>query len=264
MKLVHTVMSHIENPVKCFIALQKITATICILIPAFLRGCDKDEFNPIDINSTALKQVSICRDRIEIDTFIKHYRIDSVTQLIMKNCSSKVAIINATKIDKHYLGFRASLSNYAYSSNSYLFGMLYCMAAMLFIYNGVIHIKIFKNKSHLLSDILNTRGSWCYLSIGASLILVILNPMHDREVLHYIFSILFFGLNIYAIAFLPNHDVSNNSKLKRYIIAAAAAIALIILILMKAVLWGEWVSLAIISYHLFLVGNSVQRRLKFG
>jgi hypothetical protein len=46
-----------------------------------------------------------------------------------------------SKICKDKWGFRLSLSDYVYSSNSYIFGMLYTMAAMLFIFNGAVYFK---------------------------------------------------------------------------------------------------------------------------
>jgi hypothetical protein len=259
MKFINKIISNIEDPYESFKALQRAIAFFCIFIPIFLRIGDHDTYDPVELSGTALTQISSCRDSIKVDTL---YRIDSVTQLILKNCRSNEPIVTATIIEKHCLGFRASLSSYPYSSNSYLFGMFYCIAAMMFIYNGITHIKIFKNKTPVTTTLLNKNGSWYYPLIGFSLLMVILNPVHDREILHYIFAVLFFGLNIYAIACLRNTDVDNNGKIKRYITAAIAAIALIISIFIKAVLWGEWISLIIISFHLISVSNSVDLHLK--
>ena len=37
--------------------------------------------------------------------------------------------------------FRPSISNYVYMKHSYVFGMLMCIAAMLFIFNGAVYYK---------------------------------------------------------------------------------------------------------------------------
>lgn len=214
MKLTKKIISHIEDPLKWFRLIQRIIACVCILIPLILRLCDHDRFNPVRISSTFLTHISNCQDSIAIDTCVKRYKLDRETRWIIKDCRTDTIVIDAAKIKMYSLGFRGSLSNYAYSSNSYMYGLLYCMAALLFIYNGIVHIKIFNDKSGFLSSNLNARDSWCYIIIGLSLIMEILNPMHNREIVHYIFSVLFFSFNIYALAFLPNGDVKIETQLR--------------------------------------------------
>lgn len=255
MKFTEKIILHIEDPLKWFKLLQKVIAGICILIPLFLWLADHDCFNPVMVGETAFTQVTNCRDSFSVDTYVKTYCLDSETRWIIKDCRTNKTIIDAAKIKKDRLGFRASVSNYAYSSNSYIFGLLYCLAAILFIYNGIIHIKITHDKARFESTNLNKNGSWYYITIGVSLLLIVFFPLHSVELLHFLFTGIFFGAGLLAIIVLPN---KHESKTTRYIVAAAAVIALAIAIFHHAILWGEWVALAIIAIHLFFIADSAK------
>lgn len=257
MKITDKIFQYLEDPLHSFKSLQKIIAVVCIAIPLVFRCCDRDDFCQVKPNSQALARINNSGTAIGVETVLKKYLVGTDSQLIIKDTLAGDTIATLIKIKKDRWGVRASLSDYAYSSNSYLFGMLYCMAAMLFIYNGVVYLKTFNNRQRYKRLNLSKKGPYYNIIIGLCLIMVVLNPMHDCEILHYIFSVAFFLGNILVLAFIPNKDADNASKLKRRVGAALAAGAIIVSLFgYIPILWGEWISLAIISTHLFLVAGS--------
>ena len=259
---INEIRSHFVETLKSFKLLQRATACICILIPVFLKTCDQDQLGKIKINPTALAQITNCKSQIRKDTITVKYRFGCFKQLVIKDCreNDTSVILTATIIKKGRFGFRESLSHYAYSSNSYLFGMLYCMAAMMFIYNGVVYMKIFKSKKHLFEK-LNKNGSWYNIIIGTCLLMVVLNPLYDRPILHVIFAVSFFLGNIFVIARFPN---KGESKTKRYIIALVATICISLHFCFPktiTVLIAEWLSLTVISIHLIMISCTVPSKI---
>jgi len=150
-----------------------------------------------------------------------------------------------SRICKDKWGFRISLSDYVYSSNSYIFGMLYCMAAMLFIFNGAVY---FKSQENLHAS---RTGKWYNVILGLSLIGVILCPEHESSFWHYAFSVLFFVGNIVVIAFLHKRRNRIISIVLALLTVAALALALIPPKIIN-VLIAEWISLGAIATHLIL------------
>src|ERR1700761_4886682 len=53
-------------------------------------------------------------------------------------------------------GFRFSISDYVYMPAAYMFGMMLCIAAMLFIFNGAVYFR--NEEPHKLN--LNPNGKW--------------------------------------------------------------------------------------------------------
>lgn len=247
-----------------FRALQILIAAICILIPAILRCNDRDEFYPEKVNLVGLKQIKNCESTIKIDTTIKNYKCgakDTITTL--KVCNPAIDIISAVKIPKDQWGFRPSISHYAHSSNGYLFGMLYCIAAMLFIYNGVVYMKINYNKKIELSKS-KKYEPWYNLAIGICLLFVILNPVRGEHcIAHIIFSSLFFAGNILMIVFFPSYYEKKINVKLRVIIGVIAIIILALSIYFHqiTVLWAEWISLTVIAFHLIMVTISAKKHL---
>src|SRR5260221_11791608 len=83
--------------------------------------------------------------------------------------------------------FRPSISNYVYMAHSYVFGMLLCIAAMLFIFNGAVYYKS-ERYMHI-----SWHGQWYNMALGACLIGVICFPHLQYPWPHYIFAISFFA-----------------------------------------------------------------------
>ena len=102
--------------------------------------------------------------------------------------------------DKDCPRFRYSISKYAYMSNSYIYGMLLCMAAMLFIFNGAVY---FKSEADLKLD---KNGKWYNVVLGISLIGVILFPPLKYVLLHRIFGAIFFMGNAFVIGFFQKKN----------------------------------------------------------
>ncbi|MES1214946.1 MAG: hypothetical protein ABUT20_05480 [Bacteroidota bacterium] len=216
------VKRRLEDPFKTFKAYERIIAAVCISIPLILRIYDKDIFYPVKVKLVAS---------------------DNLTDAV-------------PKIEKDWLGFRLSISDYAYSLNSYLFGMLLCIAAMLFIFNGAVYFKSQRSLS------LNSKGKWYNVILGISLLGVICCPHRDWQILHYIFAaIFFFGNAIVTIVFHNKDD-----KKKSITMGILTVIFLLLAFLDDhfkligghfTIFWGEWFSLTVIGIHLILESRLV-------
>jgi len=186
------------------------------------------------------------------DTDIKWYEPGPEDTTKLKVCASSAEFISAVSIFKDSGGFRTSISHYARSTNSYLYGMLYCMAALLFIYNGVINWK-----KRACRD-LHPGGVWYNIAIGLCLLGVILNPLNEREYSHVVFALLFFLGNILVIVFVPNRLERKLGWPARTIIAIVVIALLVLLIKLRllTILWAEWIAVTVISIHLILAAIS--------
>ncbi len=145
--------------------------------------------------------------------------------------------------DKDCPHFRYSISKYAYMSNSYIYGMLLCMAAMLFIFNGAVY---FKSEAHLKLD---KNGKWYNVVLGVSLIGVILFPPLKHHLFHLIFGAIFFMGNAFVIGFFQKKNSIVGITLA---VLTAVSFILSLAICLFTLLWAEWISLATIGIHFFL------------
>jgi hypothetical protein len=200
----------------------------------------------------------------EMDSFLLKNENDIIKQVAqvkltrdsfkLEYCDSTIEINALAKICKDKFGFRMSISDYVYATNSYLFGMLYMMAALLFIYNGIVYVK----QKELLN--IQRRGSWFNVFIGLSLIGVILNPASKNCFLHNLFSFLFFGINVLVILFLSKPKETRLFRATR-IVMGILVLATILIWAAKVLdhftlLWAEWVSLFIIAAYLIMMAAS--------
>ena len=145
--------------------------------------------------------------------------------------------------DKDCPHFRYSISKYAYMSNSYIYGMLMCMAAMLLIFNGAVY---FKSEADLQLD---KTGKWYNVVLGVSLIGVILFPPVKHHIVHLIFGAIFFMGNAFVIAFFQKKNRIVGVTLA---ILTVVAFILSLALCLFTLLWAEWISLATIGIHLIL------------
>ena len=175
------------------------------------------------------------------------------------SCGSIVVTQSLKQICKDKLGFRGSLSEYTYSSNSYIFGLMYGLAAMMFLFNGAVYL----NQRPEMQ--LHQLGSWFNIVIGLSLIGVVFSPKNLWSFGHYLFTFVFFGGNIIALGWLPNSNDTNQNKRNRKIAAVVLIVGMPVLLWFDiiSVLVAEWISLTVIAIHLFLVAISGTRSLKF-
>ena len=254
------VRSFIENPLAAFRAVQVIIAGICFLIPLILWACDRDEYYPAKLMLADVSKIKSCSSTITIDTTYetgnkwsdKNPPDESYT---LKICESPIAIITVTKIYTSQGGFRSSISHYAHSSNSYIYGLLYCMTAMMFIFNGAVYMRNNKRSRKGQNALpINKWGAWFNIIIGLSLIGVVFNPIRDSKFLHIIFTVLFFLGIIIVMCFFPNKLENNISKGVRITLAFLAIFSLAIPFFSRlSILWGEWFALTFISVYLILV-----------
>jgi hypothetical protein len=235
--------------------LHILIASICILIPIIFKSCDKDNFYPVIVNEAGLRKIISCQSLVEIDSAQMENRgKDTVYKL--KICKADLLVDSIIKIEKRGYGFRSSLSQYAYSSKSYLFGLFYCMAAMLFIFNGAIYLNNIQShqlnlgKNRLL--IISKAGPWYNLVIGVSLLGVVFCRQYDLTFLHYVFTSIFFIGNFIVLAFFHNPGESGIIRICRIVLSFTVVISLSLLLYFNkiSVLVAEWFSLAAIGLHL--------------
>lgn len=139
--------------------------------------------------------------------------------------------------------FRPSISNYVYMDHSYLFGMLLCIAAMLFIFNGAVY---YKNEQYMH---ISWHGQWYNVVLGLSLIGVICFPHEQYLAPHFFFAGLFFlGNAVVTCAFYKDKDKRLSITLSILTVAAVPfAFAHVISLLVV-----EWISLVVIGIHFIL------------
>jgi len=138
---------------------------------------------------------------------------------------------------------RSSISDYVYMRHSYVFGMLLTTAAMLFIFNGAVY---FRNEERLQ---VRKAGKWYNVILGISLLLVIVFPYKQYRIPHYFFAGIFFLGNAFVIGKYHRPKYRVISNLLAWLTAAFIAIGALKIL---SLLWGEWLSLAVIGVHLIL------------
>jgi len=250
--------SYVREPLPSFKMLQLIIAIVCMTIPLVLRWTDKDKFYPPDINPTSISNIQNCTTTVRIDSAPRSCCGKEVLVPHLKICESGASIIALEEVWKDGCGFRFSISNYARSSRSYLFGLLYCLAAVLFLLNGVVY---YKNKNEDKESLnLDKRGHWYNLAIGLSLLGVVFSPQCELPIPHNIFTGLFFAGNLYALFFASNPNESRVYKIIRKVMAVLILIAVAIAVILIyipgddkfTVLYAEWISLTFIGIHLIM------------
>lgn len=145
--------------------------------------------------------------------------------------------------DDWTIGFRTSISDYVYMDKSYIYGMLLCMASMLFVFNGAVY---FKNE---INFNLGIDGKWYNIILGISLLMVILFPWKQYTIIHYTFAIIFFVGNSIIAGFFSK----KNNRLLSIAIAILTLVFFIFhLFKIISLLTAEWCSLVVISIHFIL------------
>lgn len=140
-------------------------------------------------------------------------------------------------------GFRGSISDYVYMPHSYVFGMLMCIAAMLFVFNGAVY---YKSEQHMH---ISWHGQWYNIVLGLSLIGVICFPWKEYSVVHFSFAAIFFVGN----AIVTGIFYKDKDKKKSIAMAILTLAAIPFAIAGKiSVLAAEWISLTVIGIHFAL------------
>jgi hypothetical protein len=153
------------DPLKSFKIVQRAIAIICLLIPFILWLGDTDKHYPAETNPAPVK----CK------------------------CVPAPDPAQKEEIQRDQLGFRLSISDYAYGRKSHVFALLYTIAAMMYIFNWAVY---YRSEGKLP---VNTAAKHFSFLAGLSLIGVVCGPERNYCYLHYGFAIAFFpfnGLNI--------------------------------------------------------------------
>ncbi|MEO8771585.1 MAG: hypothetical protein ABI402_15935 [Ferruginibacter sp.] len=245
------IKTKLDDNLKTFRIYEIIIAIVCIGMPMILRLYDKDMVYPvkvkflksgviIDSASNVFRGSSQAAARMAVEGLYKNAACycDSIPPVTSNGDSVQV-------IDKDRWCFRTSISDYAYSTNSYLFGMLLCIAAMLFIFNGAVYFR-----GQQLLDI-SHKGKWYNILLGLSLLGVICCPHRDWPHLHYLFAIVFFFGNTLVIGIFHNRK----DRIKSIVMATLTAGFLLMTFFNIegfTLFWGEWFSLAVIAIHFML------------
>lgn len=251
-KWIFSLEEYIKGPLGSFKALQVIIAAVCMLIPLTLKIMDRDEFYPKQLTSAGLAVPGYSVRGFAVDSATSIRDNSGGFQLQVADSVLRIQIGTASLVPKDKLGFRMSVSDYVYGSRSYVFGILYCLAAMLFVFNGVVYLH---RRDTLL---LRANGHWYNLWIGLFLLGVALCPARVSPLWHVLFSVFFFAGNIGVLLFIANPGESRGSRMVRIGMAVAVCLALILTWTGPlTLLWAEWISLVIIATHLILVTLSV-------
>lgn len=259
MNLARRMKRILTDPLASFKMLQIVIAAACIAIPVILRTFDKDTYYPAmareEVRSGLTGNLSSVENRLPER---KSTPLEPVG-MVSGNCDTMRQVSTFEKICKDRLGFRTSLSDYAHSSNSYLFGMLYMMAALLYIYNGVVYL----NRLQFLT--IHKNGPLANILTGLSLIAVILHPDTGRAFPHLLFSVLFFVGNIYMMLFVGKADESKAFRTARRVMGVSTILVFIgwtKYIGLYSLLWAESISLLIISSYLIMMAAHVEETRK--
>jgi len=145
--------------------------------------------------------------------------------------------------DKGGTRFRESISDYVYMTDSYIYGMLLCMAAMLFVFNGAVY---FRNE---VAFGLPRAGKWYNVILGVSLLGVILFPHRQYVIIHYFFGGLFFLGNAVVTALFSYPKDRALSVVLAVLTVAAIGLHYVGV---WSLLAGEWVSLGVIAAHFIM------------
>ncbi len=183
--------------------------------------------------------------------------LDYITQLevyIALICIGIPVILRIADTKDDKIGFRSSISAYIDMNRRHVFGMVFTIAAMLFIYNGVINLN-----DSLQEQIVNL-GFWkekgYNILLGLALFGVLLFPYNVCPKTHYTFAVLFFVGSTMVIAFFHEED----DAIISYIIAAASIIALAAHIINEKwinLFWAEWIALTVIGIHFILEAKNI-------
>lgn len=156
--------------------------------------------------------------------------------------------------------FRNSVSAYADMDNSYIFGGLLTIVAMMFIFNGFFYIRRFKSSAGE-----GKHSRWYNIVLGMALLGVVFFHYRENEMFHYFFAIVFFLGSAFIIAFFNNKRFKKSS----YLIAFLSIISLLICFLNTNfnikipltswlnLLTAEWIALSVIAIHYMLESYAV-------
>lgn len=155
----------------------------------------------------------------------------------------------------------SSISAYVDMQDSFVFGLLFGIAGMVFILNGALYFRVeqeeLRNPNQKLDLTKNSydkkrAGKWYNVVFGFVLICIAIFPYNrDFWILHYISAVIFFFGSAVVIFFI--HDPED--KWKSRFFAVISVVCLIVSVIDDTILtlfWAETIALIIISIHYIL------------
>ncbi|RYE56595.1 MAG: hypothetical protein EOP48_07640 [Sphingobacteriales bacterium] len=202
------------DPLKSFKIVQRTIALICLLIPLLLWIGDTDKHYPPETKPAPVK----CKCVQVADTLAKE------------------------EIKRDRLGFRLSISDYAYGRKSHVFALLYTIAAMMYIFNWAVY---YRSEGKLR---VNTAAKHFNLLTGLCLMGVVCAPERSYCYLHYGFAIGFFLFNGLNIGYSKN---TKQRSLRWFSVIVMFSFFFIPSVNSNVTyLWAEWLALLLIVYYL--------------
>ena len=149
--------------------------------------------------------------------------------------------------------FRSSISDYVYMWHNYVFGLLLGMAAMLFVFNGVIY---FRNEDKLAKG-LDKSGKWYNFILGICLLGVVIFPWREHSIIHFSFAGAFFLGNAIVTGIFHTKTWRKSNTALAIFTVAALGFYFADTYWLKAfpsftLLWAEWISVAAVAVHFLL------------
>jgi heme O synthase-like polyprenyltransferase len=192
-------------------------------------------------------------------------KITILENLIAVFCICIPVILRFADTKAYRKSFRPSISDYVRMKHRHVFGMVFTIAAMLFIYNGVHNLDAGSLNNFLQSSFWEERGY--NIILGLALFGVMLFPYNRCEKTHFTFAGLFFVGSTIVIACFPGPE--NWQKWASYSIAAASIITLAVYFINKNwerkwinLFWAEWISLIVIGIHFILENDGILELVK--
>ena len=160
----------------------------------------------------------------------------------------------------------SSISAYVDMQDSFVFGLLFGIAGMVFILNGALYFRVeqeeLRNPNQKLALSNNNydkkrAGKWYNVILGLALIGIAIFPYNRNLcVLHFIFAVIFFFGSAVVIFFI--HDPED--KWKSRFFAVISVVCLFVSVIDDTILslfWAETIALIIISIHYILVSYRI-------
>ncbi|MET2983995.1 DUF7103 family protein [Aureibaculum conchae] len=184
------------------------------------------------------------------------YTTDDTTFLVVEQLIAGICILIPLFL---YLAdnntIRESISAYVDMDNSYIYGLLLGIAAMLFIFNGALY---FKTTPKPTMNYKKNRGKWYNIILGIALMGVALFPYNGKlSFLHYFFTIVFFVGSAIVIFLFQNPKHMWISR----IIAILSLFGLGLCVFSNEsiinLFWAEWISLVVIGLYYILESKDI-------
>jgi len=150
---------------------------------------------------------------------------------------------------------RGSISAYVDMDDSYIYGFLLGIAAMLFIFNGALYFKTTPKPS---MNYKKNRGKWYNIILGTALMGVVLFPYNGKLwILHYFFTIVFFAGSALVIFLFQNPKHMYISRILAIISLFGLGLCVFGSENFINLFWAEWLSLVVIGLYYILESKDI-------